>query len=284
MGRRFEISTIGIDEGLANLSADPFGSTFPAWTGLRVPSFVNEATNRYLFLLATRQMGPRERTRLRGWRQLITIGASVPSGGEVPDVPSRPFEQAVVTPTWRFPDGNVSWHLVREPFYDLPARPRPADTSGFAFQTSDTPALLYQSATWSAGVDPITHAPPFYMLNMTSYVAPTGLPPTWEPIANLGNVHDLRAPWDAARAWDSLDVEIPERCRVSLYATVLQTDPSSPARGTGLSTIPPTQPEETFLNDVGGAIYWRIAGSLIFEDIEDAPNGRTREDAHDRRR
>lgn len=280
MGRRFEVSTIGIDEGLSNLSSDPFGSSYPAWTGLRVPAFVNSPNERYLFLLATRQMGPKERTRLRGWRQLVTIGGSVNA-----DVPSRPIELAVTTPTFRFPDGNVSWHLVREPFFDgLPGRPRPKDTAGFAFQTTETPALLYQDATWSAGVDPITNAPPYYMLNMTSYVMPRGLLSQWEPIADLGNVHDLRAPWDSARAWDSLDVEIPERCRVSLYASVLQTNPGSPARPATLETFPALPPEENFIHDVTNAIYWRVAGSLIFEDIEDAVDYKTREDAHDRRR
>jgi hypothetical protein len=261
-GRRHEVSTTGIDEALANLSADPFGSAFPTWTGLRVPSFVNAPTERYLFLLASRQLGPRETTRLRGWRQLVTIGAAVNS-----DVPSRPFEMAVTTPTWRFPDGNVSWHLVREPFFDgLPGRPRPKDTASFAFQTSESPALLYLDANWSSGIDPFTHAPPYYMLNMSAYTAPSGLRGQWEPLADLGNVHDLRAPWDAARAWESLDVPCEGICRISLYASVLQTNPASPARVTDLETIPANPPEEAFLADVPNAIYWRVAGALIFED------------------
>jgi hypothetical protein len=49
----------------------------------------------------------------------------------------------------------------------------------------------------------------------------------WEPIANLGNVHDLRAPWRSSTAWTALDEYISGPCLVSLYGSVLQTNPAT---------------------------------------------------------
>jgi hypothetical protein len=266
VGRRFEVSTVGIDEALQGLSTDPFGSAYPSVTGLRVPAFVNTPTTRYLFLLATRQVNAKESVRLRGWRQLLKLGVSPAAES----VPSRPLELEVVTPDFRFPDGNVSWHLVREPMYTVDQTRPNTDLPNFAYQTADNSALLYQSYTQSV-------ASGFYMLNLTAYVPPTGRRGQWEPLANLGNVHEIRTPWRTPEAWDSLNEYVQGPCRVSLYATVLQTNPAtrpaavfpSPLINSGIP------PEEAFTvnmqtgggdTPVTGVIYWRIAGALIFED------------------
>jgi hypothetical protein len=44
-----------------------------------------------------------------GWRQYVTIDLSTPV---IVTVGSRPVEFEVVTPGFRFLDGNVSWHLA----------------------------------------------------------------------------------------------------------------------------------------------------------------------------
>jgi hypothetical protein len=257
-----EVSTVGIDEALAGLSSDPFGASVPTSLGLRIPAFVPANGERYLFLLASREVVARQRVRVRGWRQYLTIGYNGASG-----VPSNPVELAVTTPNFRFPDGNVSWHLVREPGPLSNAtllRPN-TDLASFMFADSSTPALLYQSYTQSANTG-------FYMLNLTSYVAPTQRRATWEPIAaSLGNVRDLRAPWDDAHSWNSLDVNVQGPCRVSLYASVLQTNPNT--RSNPVIPVTGGPPEQRFIADVSGleleglaVNFWRVAGALIFDD------------------
>jgi hypothetical protein len=269
VGRRFEVATIGIDDALQGLSTDPFGSTYPSAVGLRIPAFTPSSTNRYLFLLASRGVSAKESVRLRGWRQLLKIGVSPTAES----VPSRPIEFEVTTPDFRFPDGNVSWHLVREPEFRVVQQRPNTDLPNFAFGDTDTPALLYQTATFSAvgGVG-------YYMVGMTGYTPPTGRRASWEPIAGLGNMHDLRAQWRSSTAWDSLDEYISGPCRVSLYATVLQTNPQTrpdavfPSPLTISGGVPP---EEAFITNmktgggevpITGVIYWRIAGALMFED------------------
>src|SRR4029077_5604605 len=194
-----------------------------------------------------------------------------PSGGAGAGV-VRPVEYEVVTPGFRFPDGNVSWHLVREPPQE-PAQRRPnTDLANFAFQTSEQPALLYDTVTFTGPNGG------FYVQNMTAYTPPLGRLGTWEPIAGLGNVHDMRAGWRSTEAWDdSLDCPVPGPGRVSLYASVLQTNPATrTAANNPVSPSTGDPLEETFIfkwNGQGpggpegtGVQYWRVAGALILED------------------
>ncbi len=272
MGRIVEVSTVGIDEALQGISTDPFGSVYPSSIGLRVPAFVPPQSapplppNRYLFKLASREVGAFGRMRVRGWRQYVTIGVSVPSDVTVP---SQPVELEVATPGFRFPDGNISWHLVREPPQgDVPQHRPNTDLVNFSFSDSSGPALLYQTATFSAATG-------FYMLNLTAYTPPLQRQQTWEPVAGLGNVHDLRTFWRDAHAWESLDAMVEGPCRVSLYASVLQTNPETrkkPTLPTGFFGPPP---EEAFIAEMqtvaaegDGVKYWRVGGALIFEDCE----------------
>jgi hypothetical protein len=271
VGRIVEVSTVGIDEALQGISSDPFGSAYPSSIGLRVPAFTPAQpapplpANRYLFLLACREVGDREKVIVRGWRQYVTIGVSVPASASIP---SRPVELEVTTPGFRFPDGDVSWHLVREPPQgDIPVQRPNTDLVNFLFADSAGPALLYQTATFSAATG-------FYMLNLTAYTPPLQRQGTWEPIAGLGNVHDLRTEWRHGHAWHSLNAVVEGECRISLYASVLQTNPLTrpvPTLPAGLVGVPP---EEAFIASMAtvavedGVKYWRVAGALITEDCE----------------
>ena len=236
--RTFEVSASGIDEALQGFSSDPFGASIGSGPGLRVPSFVNDNDTRYLFLRASRRLDIRQKTRVIGWRELVTIGINTAQSVSRPTAPGRPgapppssqslpIEIEVTSPVFRFPDGNVSFHLVREPL-QVPFTQRPlTDAQNFLYVTSDTPALLYQTASFSAGTDPITGAPGYYMLNMDGYTPPSALRATWEPLAGLGNLHDLRTPYRDAHGWCSLNVEVDGGCNIRLYASVLQTDPNT---------------------------------------------------------
>jgi hypothetical protein len=136
--------------------------------------------------------------------------------------------------------------------------------------------MLYQTFT-NSNVDPTTGAPLFYMLNLTAYTPPD-LTALLEPVGGLGNIHDLRFPWDSANAWHSFGesgVDIAGGGRLSLYASVLQTNPNT--RGVPTLPVVPslsnnTTPEEAFIQAYTvtgepnlGPNFWRIMGALLVE-------------------
>ena len=103
-------------------------------------------------------------------------------------------------------------------------------------------------------------------------------------MAGCGNLHSIRFPWDDPTAWNSLEEEVVGNWRISLYASVLQSNPVTRAI-TSLPTITGSGydlgfalPEETFLaaypvpgegaNPTSAPIYWDIGGAILFEDEE----------------
>jgi hypothetical protein len=267
--KRYEVSTLGVDEALQGLSSDPFAPQgFTSYAGLRVPlvlpGVIQTAMPRYRFLLATRKFNTR--TKIVGLRQGITIGCNA----NIDAPPERPIECNVVTPGFRFDDGNVSWHLVKEEQVDRAFIRPTTDTQSWAFMQSESPAMLYQTFT-NSNVNPQTGAPIYYNLGLTAYSPPkTG--DNWRHIAALGNFHDLRFPWNSANGWDELDIQVDGSGRISLYATVLQTNPATRNQGsvvvTNLSST--ACPEEAFIQDMTAqgarVVYWRIFGAIVFED------------------
>lgn len=252
--RRFEINARGIDDALQGHGGDPYGSL--AWVGLRVPAFVNNVSSRYLFQLASFDVAEGMRARIVGFRQGWTLGVRI-SG--------RVIEQWVTDPFFKLPDGNISWHLRKMPL-NYPRVPTPGPIvppmQNFAFQTSDGPSLLYQTAGGFAGG--------FYV-TLAAYTPPNRGQPYGESLAaDLGTFYDLKAPWRDSCAWSSLDVPVEGPCRVALYASVLQTNPSTQ---NGRPVITPPNPffvnglsdEEQFLLNFPAANIWRVAGALAIE-------------------
>lgn len=270
---RIEIASAGIDEFLQGMAGDPYGGL--SAPGLRVPFLptpIGRLDARYLFMLAQFQVGRGSRVRLRGFRQLLTIGFV-----QNPLTQPRAFELEVTSPTFKFPDGNVSWHLRRmnlsEPFsaiapgstrnLTVPAVPIAPPMRNFAFKTSDTPALLYETASMPIAGDP------FYV-NLDSYTAPAAGQPWGRALASpsFGTFYDLRVPWRADQTWESLDIPIQGPAKIAFYASVAQTDPRrrtpitrSETDPTGLSL----SPEERLILNYPNTIYWRVGGALIFE-------------------
>jgi len=256
----------------------------PVATGLRIPSLVNTFDTRYLVLLSTRVI-QNYSTRVCGIRQGLEIGMDLaPFMNDV--TTERPVSLLVTTPTFRFSDGaNVSWHLVKEPMIQRPGQTDPRQTASWAFNSSDTPAFLYSDFTASA-VD-VKGAPVNYPLTLLTYAPPTWAQ-DWQPIAGLKAIRDIRYPWASDQAWDSINEDVPGNWRISLYASILQTDPATrpgivfnPAvasNGTALGG----PPEEDFIfkySFPGGEIapaagpqFWRIYGSILFEDEVAADN------------
>jgi hypothetical protein len=274
---RFEVSTTGIDEALQGVSADPFPTSgYSTTTGLRIPAVLSvtetPATQpRYLFSLAsiTFQNG----IKLLGIRQGLTIGVDANEGVGV----ERPLEMWVKTPTFRFVDGNVSWHCVIEPQPQISQAMPTTNAQNWVKSQSDNPAMLYQSF-FNTNLT-TTGAPVLYIEGLTAYTPPD-LTRGWQPVAGLGNIHDLRFPWDSPSAWHAFGdhgIDIEGGGRLSLYASVLQSNPAT----RGSPTILPTNlsayacPEECFIEDFSttpdeiplGPVFWRIMGALLVEKI-----------------
>ena len=281
--RRVEVATSGIDEALQGLTSDPVGLNLPQATGLRIPPVLPGYTTplaqpRYLFCLATRTIAS-GKTRLMDVRQYVTLGVDANSGTP----PERPVEMPVVTPSFHFPDGNISWHVVTERLGQRSTVMQKTDAAGWQYLSTDGSAMLYKSFV-NSSVTP-TGAPNFYFQGLTQYTPPE-LGQSWLDVNGLLTMHEIRFPW-YGRQWGSVDSIIEGTARISLYASVLQTNPA-----TRTPLVPPSPwlsssstPEEAFVVDwtvtsevapTQGPIYWRIAGSLVFEDGDDVDEGGTR--------
>lgn len=262
--QQFEVASSGFDDGINGFGGDPFGGL--SSVGLRIPTSPNQPT-RYLFLLATFTVGEGACVRIRGYRQLLTIGLQqTRSIGEEGAV-ARPIEMLVTSPFWHFTNGNVSWHMMRcgrPNASSVPQTPAngPVDLPSFKQYWSDGPALLYgpPAPAFPDGAN---------YVNVLDYVPPNGGKPYGEALNNkFGTFYDLRTQWTTHGGWYSMDEPIEGPETVAFFASVLQTDPSARAAilvpGTfyqgGLSQ------EELFLLNFPTAVYYRIGGSLIVEE------------------
>ena len=273
---RAEVPTTGIDEQLQLIGGDPYGHN--AGLGLRIPGHVlvnpTAQTSRYLFLLSTFQVPRGLTARIRGYRQYLSLGVNVGSGGEAPFY--RIVEQPITQPYWHPLGGNVSWHLqdmgppgaAGIPSY-APATPpqakvgAPLGIDSCAFRISTSPALLAETINLVGG----------YYTNLIGYVPPNGGRPYGVPLIDggFGSIFDMRTPWNAAEAWQSLDIQVRGPKMVGLFASVRQADPTAtgyalPAIGGGaVGYGNGLSPEEQFLVNFPTANYWRIAGSLMVD-------------------
>jgi hypothetical protein len=278
-----EIGTTGVDEFLQGLTSSAYPNVGnPSFAGLRVPTVVTppagQAVPRYLFCLAT--FLATGKTRIRGIRQGLKIGCDTASGTP----PMRLLEGWVKTPDWRFSDGNVSWHLVREPSQPLVVQPPLTDTqSWIKRQSQGGPAMLYETFT-NSNVNPQTGAPVIYCQGLTAYTAPN-VATNWTDVGGLGTMYDMRFPWNSDNAWNCLDIPV-DPGKYTLYASILQTNPSTRTNAvfqtvatTGTNNIANSVsdiiPEEALIADFTGEAtaaeitYTRVFGSIIVEIDED---------------
>jgi hypothetical protein len=244
-----------LDQDLQLVGSDPSGG--PYNTGLRVPATAAQGdipANRYMMMLAMARFNANQKARLVGIRQLVTIGAYIPSNSEDPTACTYPLELEVTSSMWHFVDANITWYLQRIPpmkFYTSSN----SNTDGEIKLYSPTPALLFQNAIGDAG----------------GYVPPNGGIPYGTPlISGLSALHDLRFGWRSNQAWDSIDIEIEGPCDIALFASIQQTDPETRCglvlpEGLTSADLPP---EDRFVYNFPDAVYWRVAGSLIFQEEE----------------
>jgi hypothetical protein len=262
--RRVEVVSTGIDEQLQGIGSDPFNSL--SWIGLRVPPFVNNVGARYLFVLCSFEVAKRDRARIVGLRMGWSLGVKQTFGGGV----VRIFEKWVEDPTFKPPMGNVSWHLRKTPLFAMPnpgLGPVQPPLQNFAFRNSQTPALLYQTAT-------IVN-PGFYV-GLGAYTPPNaGMPYGVGVTPELQTFYDLKTSWNDAGDWRALDIPVEGPARVTFYASVQQTPQQK--QGITLPTTPEAPvlpPDELFLANFPVAQIWRVAGALAVES-EDAAEFRS---------
>lgn len=253
--RVIEVSSSGVDEYLQGLSGDPYGGI--SSMGLRIPALQTTVANRYLFHLCGFSLAERVKARIVGYRQFLSLGAVISAAST--ETPGRFVEQEVVSPAFRLPDGNVSWHIQRLGPPNAQGFPRAvsdgSDLQSFKKRYAENPALLYERYT-SGG--------PFYT-QLTAYTPPNGGKP-WGTALRSGQqatFYDLRTEWRSHGAWTSLDMEIQGPCTVAFFASVLQSAGASAAGA--LNAIPNGLPEEQFIAAFEGVKYWRVGGALMFE-------------------
>lgn len=264
LGRK-ELVTVGQNPNLQLVGSDPAGGPYDLGLMIGPNAGQTAPQNRQLFLLARRQFGAHQRGRLVGFRQYLTIGTYLPTGGAAQ---GYLVERPVVTPTWKFSDGNVMWSIRRVPPNNH-YLPNAGNADGVAFRTAASPALLYET---------VTGVPPY----VTTTAPNGGRPPGTVLTPELGRFFDMRAP-----AWSEpslCDVEFEGPCDVAFYASIQQTNPGAaggaqllPPATPVLSTVSGAVPEDAFLqtyaSDSTLVRYVRVAGALIFEDEVWAPGG-----------
>jgi hypothetical protein len=254
--RVFEIATSGVDEYLQGLGGDPYRGS--SAVGLRVPALATpDADSRYLFLGASFSIAERVKVRIKGYRQLVTLGLDVTTE----EGPPRFVEQPVTTPTFRLPDGNWSFHIHRLGPPNSQGFPQPAgnltDLRSFSKNWADGPSLLYHDYTIAAGQ-------PYYT-KLTSYVPPNNGRP-WGTILRAGQqgtFYDLRTEWLTHGAWNALDMELDGPDTIAMFISVQQTAGAVPAAA--LSALPNSMPEEQFIAAFPGALIWRVGCALVVE-------------------
>jgi hypothetical protein len=255
MSRIVEYATTGFDEYLQGLSGDPYGGS--SSFGLRVPTLATpDKSRRYLFLLSTFSLSEGQRARILGYRQFSSIGVALN--------PTRFIEQEIISPNFRLPDGNISFHLQALGGPNAQGFPNyaatPLDLNSFKKGWATTPCLLYKSYSIPAG----NRLYP----QLTSYTPPNLGKPWGSPLPAgcQGTFYDQRTEWRTHGAWRSLDMEIEGPLTVGFFASVYQ---SAGTYVTADATPPGLGVEEQFMSkfagEVGEPIYWRVAGSLVVE-------------------
>jgi hypothetical protein len=166
------------------------------------------------------------------------------------------LEQEVTSPVFRFPDGNVSWHLVKVAPTMLTSLafglPPFQGIENVAWRMSETSALLAEIITLPAGN-------PFYV-DLTNYIPPNLGHPYGDSIGQMKTMQDMRAPWRADHAWGSLDIPVEGPGFFALMASVKQTAGVTLPAPTNVQGTPA---EYQFVSNYGPAVkYWRVAGAL----------------------
>lgn len=218
IAKRVVVYTQGLDPTKNFVGTGPEPGDL-GFVGLLVPEDPTpDPRHRYLFRLVTVSVGEQFHARVVGIRQLLTICARVPTTERdqqeepLPKDDTRPtvlLERQVITPTWTFPDGNVSWHLRIVQPKAVPDSPAPAvPPLGWSRDMYG-----YESALLSVRNPGV----------MAYYPPNNGVPPG----DILMDWKDMRYPWYARGAHENLELDAYGPCKIILYASIYQTNPET---------------------------------------------------------
>lgn len=246
---RAVISSAQFDESLNGIGGSALVGDLNS-TGIPIPTSSTSAQNeRYLFRLCGAVVPDRSVCVVRYLRQLLYIGAEVESEEGQADETWK-FEIPVLDPLWRFPDGNVSWHLVKH----NPGRPGQTLFPGFPGQPQysqrtdmTTPALLASSPA-DLGYTPLGG----------------GVPPG-VGVGGLATFRDIRYPWLARDHYLGLQIQGP--CTIQFYASVYQTDPDNRPNKPVAIEQAALRREDVFVLNYPNAVYTRVGGSMEVDMI-----------------
>lgn len=241
---RYEVSTTGVDENLQLVGGNPYRTR--STVGIRVPTLPTGPRNRYLIMLAFARIAVSQRIRVVAMRQMATLGAYVDGGAGALYLQ----EQQITSPWWAFPDGNISWHLKRvAPGNNM--GPHNGNREGMAYRYAMGSAILFEK--------------PGAPIDGKGYVAPYGgIPPGSSLMSEYDGFKDTRSPWQTPIP---LDLEVEGPCDIVLFASVKQTSAADRQNPPPVQTTTGVATEDSFVSNNPSAVYWRVSGSLIFEDI-----------------
>jgi hypothetical protein len=213
-------------------------------TGVGVPGTATaDQLHRYLIRLCGFQVPSGKAAVIRGLRQLATLRqvATIESADLI-----RPVELEITSPLWSFTDGNISWHVKRQP----------TNMFGSKFDASQTPGTSPDQSGFESA---LLYVPP-----LAPYVPPgAGVPPGFD-VSHLGTWRDMRFPWSET-AWN-LEVLVRGPCNVLFYCSVHQSDPETRPV---LAIADPSalRPEDRFLMSFEDAVFGRVAGAMTIETL-----------------
>jgi hypothetical protein len=239
------------DPTLAFVGSTPYPGDLNS-TGVLIPEKPTVGSGvRYLGRLCGLRLAPNQRCIIRSIRQLLTIGADLSTAD--PNI-TVPVELPVSSPTWRFIDGAVSWHL------------REVDSvyaAGSGFRFNDTAPPLPPYSEGNPGFNAAVLMRALVAPDGTGYVPLNGGVPYGVDIAGLGDMRAMHWPWNGQYASNDLGVEILGPRDLVLYASVYQTDPETRP----LITAPTTAmgPEDKFITTYPNARYWRVGAEMVVD-------------------
>lgn len=242
-----EVSSASFDEDLSGLGGSPYVGDMSS-TGVRVPTVPTAANNqpsaqqnRYLIRLCGAAIPSGGGLIIHGIRQAATIRAET-------DLNDEPLviEREITSPLWRFPDGNISWHLRHIQVLGSGSSP---------FDVNQPPGF---SSNLNALDSAVLYDPPALPYNAPRLGKPPG-----DDIGDLGTWRDIRFPWRDDGSFQDLNYLVRGEGSVVLYASVHQPDPSNRANFPDVDGMRPEDRLVSNFNDT--AIYGRVAGALVVE-------------------
>jgi len=284
--RRHEVASVGFDDYLATLGGEATGLRIPAATYASVEGSAVRLEP-YLFLLAVADLVAGDC--IVGVEQFLSLCAPQgtpetppPAGPAAPAAPPPivppfyPYERGITDALWHPPDGFAEWILTLDRVPPTSRRSGPFDATpsvseSFAFEDSNSSALLYEAAHFPA----VPLAPGY--LGLDAYTPP-GLKGS-----SVLTVRDIRFPW-GQNQFRALREPVHGNTRARFYCRLQQTTPVGATLGTPRMAMPfalnGTTPEaiaaalaweDLYLTIFAtSAQYFRVAGRIILDKCKRA--------------